>query len=112
MAKIIRRAIPIGAIGEFITPPCPEEKRGLLVVTGAKKSEDWMNTGMRRRHSQSPCSLIRAKGRVGRDPLHPLCLKKSSLHLGSRTLAFDASCAANFGLKVVAASLHINKITI
>ena len=44
----------------------PEEKRGLLVVTarsflylsGAKKSEDWMNIGMKRSHSQSRCSLI------------------------------------------------------
>ena len=77
-----------------------KEKRGLLEVTarsflyfsGAKKSEDWMNIGMKRSHSQSRCSLIRTKGRVGRDPVHPLCfLKKSSLHLGSRALAFDAS---------------------
>ena len=52
-----------------------------------------MNTGMKHSHSQSRCSLIRTKGRVGRDPLHPLCFKKkSSLHLGSRALAFDASC--------------------
>ena len=57
-----------------------------------------MNIGMKRSHSQSQCSLIpgahqiRTKGRVGRDPVHPLCFKKkSSLHLGSRALAFDAS---------------------
>ena len=66
----------------------PEEKRGLLVVTarsflylsGAKKSEDWMNIGMKRSHSQSRCSLIRTKGRVGRDPVHPLCFKKKVLY--------------------------------
>ena len=79
----------------------PEEKRGLLVVTahsflyfsGAKKSEDWMNSGMTCSHSQSRCPLICTTGRVGRDPLYPLCLKKrSSLHLGSHALAFDDSC--------------------
>ena len=41
-----------------------------------------MNTGMKRSHSRSRCSLIRTKGIVGRDRLHPLSFKKFLYTLG------------------------------